>query len=211
MGFLSKLFGQPSADVPRILNAVARNGGQGIVQVPYDVFASYLGAHGTPHAGLVGQYTLNLDGKRHKVVIDRGLSTGLKPGNTLVTVQASFDFAGSSDEQIATVLQEALSSLFIPSAGNAYKVARNVLGMAESEYIALSWGKGVDPKVNDLRSPLIAKFRATEHRNEDSKIDWDQLNAFVNDTLIAVEDPRRRLDISYVVVEQLVKKWQLVS
>jgi hypothetical protein len=212
MGFLSTLFGQPNADVPRILNAVARNGGQGIVQVPYDVFASYLHTHGTEHQSGGGAMAcfLNLDGKRHKVVIDQGLFSGLKRGQTLVTVKAGFDIARLSDEEIATVLQESLSSLYIAGADTADAVARQVLTMAESEYLALCWGKGLDTKSADLRSPLIVKFHASEHRKADSEIDWHQFNAFLNDTLIEVEDPRRRLHMCYTVIEQLVEKWQLV-
>ncbi len=213
MGFLSKLFAQPAVDVPRLLSAVARGGGQGIVQVPYDVFSSYLGTHGTVHqaGGGAMEYFLNLDGKRHKIVIDRGLFSGLKKGQTLVTVRSGVDFSGSSDEQIASILQNALAD-FISGPDTAYIVAWFLFKMGESNYLNDCLGQGkLDATVEDLRSPLLNQFDASGYREKgESDIAWHQLHEFLDDTMGAVADPRRRLNIRYAATERLIDEWQLI-
>ena len=209
MAFLSKLFGQAAVDVPRVLSAVARGGGQGIVQVPYDVFATYLGTHGTDHqaGGGAMECFLNVDGKRHKVVIDRGIFRGLKQGQTLVTLRAGEDLSGSSDEQIASVLHNALAGL-ISGRDAAYAVAWRLFKMAECNYLNDWSGRG---KMDaNMRTPLLAQFDASGYREFDD-VDWSQVHAFIEATMDAVPDPRRRLDISYAATAKLIEDWQLLE
>ena len=213
MGFLSKLFGQPNVDVPRILNAVAQGGGQGIVQVPYDVFSAYLLKHGSEHQSGGGgmECFLNLGGKRQKVVIDRGLFTGLKAGQTMVTVKGGIAPPAATDAQLAGAFEKAVSR-FITDSESAYAVAWYVFTMAESDYLNDCWGQGkLDAKVEHLRSPVLAEFHKGGHREVASPIDWHQLNALLGDSLISIEDPLRRLKISYAVADSLVTRWQLVG
>lgn len=214
MGFLSKLFGQSNVDVSHILNAVARNGGQGIVEVPYDTFDSYLRAQGTEHQVGAGamECLLNLDGKRHKVVIDRGLFHDLKRGQTLVMVKPSIDFSSSNDREIATILKNSLSSMFVTDRDSAYKAAWQVLAMGESDYMHYCWGQGdMDTKLEDLRTPMIAQFHAQGPTEAETGIDWHQFSDFLNDVMGAIQEPPRRLDVSYFVAEQFIQEWNLAE
>lgn len=158
------------------------------------------------------EFYVNLDGKRLKVVIDRGLFSGLKKGQTLVTVKSGVDFSGSSNEQIASIFQNALAD-FISGPDTAYIVAWYVFKTGESNYFHECGGQGeLDATVEALRSPRLNEFNAGGYREEgESDIAWSELHTLLDDTMSAIDDPRRRLNIRYAVTTSLIDEWKLIE
>jgi hypothetical protein len=80
--------------------------------------------------------------------------------------------------------------------------------MAECNYLNDWSGRG---KMDaNMRTPLLAQFDASGYREFDD-VDWSQVHAFIEATMDAVPDPRRRLDISYAATAKLIEDWQLLE
>ena len=215
MGLLDKLFGQQKVDVPRLLIAVARQGGKGIVQVPYSVLDSYLRTHGSEHQSGAGamECRVSLDGERFKVVIDQGVfsNINLKHGETLVTVKSGIDFSSMHADEIATVVKESLSG-FIKNPSTAYAATWQIINMAESDYMHGLWAnEQFDVTYESLRSPLLSKFTEREQIDSQSGIDWHQFNSYLNDVTIGIEDPKHKLQVCHSVAEKLIIEWGLTE
>lgn len=215
MGLLDKLFGQQKVDVARLLVAVARQGGKGIVQVPYSVLESYLRTHGSEHQSGAGamECLINLGGERFKVVIDQGIFSGinLKRGETLVTVKSGLDLSSMDTDEIAEVVKNGLS-IFIKDSNTAYAASWQIINMAESDYMHGLWAnEQFDVTYESLRSPLLSKFTEREQSDTQSNIDWHQFNDCLNDLTIGIEDSRQKLEVCHLIVENLIEEWHLIE
>jgi hypothetical protein len=215
MGFLDKLFGQKKVDVPRLLIAVARQSGTGIVQVPYSVLEEYLRTHGSEHQSGAGamECLINLDRERFKVVIDQCIFSNvkLKQGETLVTVKSGLDFSSMDTDEIAKIVKEGLSG-FIKDSSTAHAVSWQIINMAESDYMHGLWAnEQFDVTYESLRSQLLSKFTEREQSDTQSSIDWHQFNSYLNDMTIGIEDARHKLQVCHSVVEKIIKEWDLIG
>lgn len=215
MGFLDKLFGQKKVDVPRLLIAVARQSGTGIVQVPYSVLEEYLRTHGSEHQSGAGamECLINLDRERFNVVIDQCIFSNvkLKQGETLVTVKSGLDFSSMDTDEIAKIVKEGLSG-FIKDSSTAHAVSWQIINMAESDYMHGLWAnEQFDVTYESLRSQLLSKFTEREQSDTQSSIDWHQFNSYLNDMTIGIEDARHKLQVCHSVVEKIIKEWDLIG
>jgi hypothetical protein len=89
MGLFGSLFGgKKEANVASILKTVEQSGGQGVVQVPIEIFAKYLHENGEQSPSQDGAIEgfVYIEGEKRKVGFQYGGFQGLKEGETLVTV-----------------------------------------------------------------------------------------------------------------------------
>lgn len=225
MGMFSSLFGGgKEVNISNILKTIDESGGQGIAQVPIEVFAKYLDENGEQRpsqAGVVEGF-LNIDGKKRKVDFQHGVFQGLQEGETLITIFESSGIEDHIDNIDPKLLADGLSSLikeFISSENDAYSVAWAAYTQSNMAYNGAYIAKG-EPKFpsDDQHPASIQGFLnkvcpdgslKEEYQNMSPDLDFFEINDVFNSLTRDVSDPETQLIINYAIVENIVQEWDL--
>lgn len=225
MGLFSSLFGgKKEVNVANILKTIDESGGQGIAQVPIEVFAKYLHENGEQRPSQAGAVEgfLNIDGKKRKVGFQHGVFQGLQEGETLITVFGSSGIEDNIDNIDPKSLAVGLSSLikeFISNEDDAYSVAWAAYTQSNMAYNGAYIAKGEHKFPSDDQRPAsIQGFLnkvcpdgslKEEYQNMSPDLDFFEINDVFNSLTRDVSDPETQLIINYAIVENVIQEWNL--
>lgn len=226
MGLFSKLFGgKKEVNIANILKTIDEIGGQGVAQVPVELFAKYLHENGEQKSSTTGSVDgfINIDGEKRKVGFQYGVFYGLQEGETLVTVfkksniEENFESVGV--ENMATsladnFLENITSSEMAVSLAYALLSETTIGGGFELPYdikefsLKCSDGLTMDDegffealnKNLNRDDSFAGKFdkEIDEPRNTFKKI----RNEIYNES--------RKQELSYLILREIINKWNLL-
>jgi hypothetical protein len=226
VGLFSKLFGgKKEVNIANILKTIDEIGGQGVAQVPVELFAKYLHENGEQKSSTTGSVDgfINIDGEKRKVGFQYGVFYGLQEGETLVTVfkksniEENFESVGV--ENMATsladnFLENITSSEMAVSLAYALLSETTIGGGFELPYdikefsLKCSDGLTMDDegffealnKNLNRDDSFAGKFdkEIDEPRNTFKKI----RNEIYNES--------RKQELSYLILREIINKWNLL-
>jgi hypothetical protein len=225
MGFFSSLFGgKKEVNVVNILKTIDGSGGQGIAQVPIEVFAKYLHENGEQRPSQAGTVEgfINIDGKKRKVAFQHGMFQGLQEGETLITVFGSSGIEDNIDNIDPKSLADGLSGLikkFIANENDACSIAYQMFVQSNMAYNGAYMAKGEPKFPSEEQYPaslqsFLNKVSADdmlkeEYQNLSPDLDFFEINDVFNSLTRDVSDPETQLIINYAIVENIIQEWGL--
>jgi hypothetical protein len=226
MGLFSSLFGgKKEVNISNILKTIDESGGQGVAQVPIELFAKYLHENGEQKPSTADSLVgfINIDGEKRKVGFQHGVFHGLKEGETLVTV---FQKSNIEDQLESVGIENMAISLADSLLGNitssdmAVSLAYALLcettlggGFELPDYIeefSLKCSDGLTQFDEGYMEALKKNLNRDDSFTGKFDNEIDEPRNIFKSIRNEIYDENKKQELSYLIMREIINKWNLL-